>query len=65
MGGSLAVLGSTTILYGLKKVTDQAKDLSCSPVLQRFAARQGGVPFRRTPVIAQPARAGQPAMHRP
>jgi hypothetical protein len=28
MGGGLAVLGGTTLLYGLKKVTDQAKDLS-------------------------------------
>jgi hypothetical protein len=28
MGGGLAVLGGTAILYGLKKVTDQAKDLS-------------------------------------
>jgi hypothetical protein len=28
MGGGLAALGGTTILYGLKKVTDQAKDLS-------------------------------------
>ena len=28
MGGGLAVLGGTTILYGQKKVTDQAKDLS-------------------------------------
>jgi hypothetical protein len=25
MDGGLAILGGTTILYGLKKVTDQAK----------------------------------------